>query len=107
MFSRLDAFLSKALSFETVAASQTDQVIGTNGAKGDYLERLIIVPATLSPGAVSIEHGSTNIVLFAGGANSVTELKPIVVEIGMVSIDGAWEVTTGANVSVVAIGRFS
>ena len=37
--------------YETVAASQTDQVLGATGATGDYLGDLLIVPATTSPGA--------------------------------------------------------
>lgn len=94
--------------FETVAASQTAQVMGPSGAKGDILRRLVIVPASGSPGAVAIKDGSADaITVFAGGTNSLTELKPIVVELDAISVVGAWQVTTGANVSVIAVGRFS
>jgi hypothetical protein len=96
-----------ALAYETVAASQTAQVLGTSGATGDVLQRLIIIPASTSPGNVLILDNATSITLFAGGANSVTELKPIVVELGMKSVSGAWKITTGANVSCIAVGVFN
>ena len=92
-------------NYETVAASQTAQVLGVNGAQGDYLERLIIVPATTGPGLVTILDGSTSIpVMVTGGTTSLT---PIVVDIGAYSVSGPWKVTTGANVSVIAVGDFT
>jgi hypothetical protein len=102
------AVSSKAFSgYETVAASQTAQAIGSAGAVGNHIVRLIIIPATVSPGTVALLDDTTSITLFAGGANSVTELKPITVELGMTSVSGAWKITTGAAVSVIAIGNFS
>lgn len=96
------------LEYETVAASQTTQALGATGAVGDVLQRLVVIPATTSPGAVAIKDGDGSaITVFAGGASSVTELKPIVVELGIASGAGAWQVTTGANVSVLAIGNFT
>ena len=92
--------------YETIAASQTAQVLGGAGAKGNIIEKLIIIPATTSPGAVTLIDNATSIVVFPGGATSVTELKPIVVDISAISVSGAWKVTTGANVSVIAIGKF-
>lgn len=96
------------VEYETVAASQSDQVMGATGASGDYLKGLLIVPATTSPGAVSIKDGSGSaITVFTGGASSVADLKPIPVPLGIRSTGGAWKITTGANVSVVACGLFS
>ena len=37
----------------------------------------------------------------------VADLTPIRVPLGLYSVQGAWQVTTGANVSVIAVGRFS
>lgn len=97
-----------AFQFETVAASQTDQPLGGAGAVGDYLDGLLVVPATTSPGAVSIEYGATNITVFAGGASSVLTLHPFFIPIGLnTPSDGGWEITTGANVSIIARGFFS
>lgn len=95
-------------AYETVAASQTDQVIGATGQIGDYLKGVLVVPATTSPGAVSIKDGSgSGITVFTGGATSVGSLTPFLVPLGIKSAAGAWKVTTGANVSAIAIGTFS
>lgn len=97
----------QAGGYETVAASQTDQVLGATGAVGDVLVGLLIVPASTSPGAVSIKDGSTGITIFAGGATSVADLKPFFVPLGAVSQASGWKVTTGAGVSVIGVGRFT
>lgn len=94
--------------YGTVAASQTNQVLGTTGATGDLLASVLIVPATTSPGAVSIKDGSGGAVtVFAGGANSVATLHPFAVPVNIRSGAGAWQITTGANVSVIASGNFT
>lgn len=94
--------------YETVAASQTTQNIGVSASIGDHLARLIIVPTTTSPGIVQIKDGTgTAITVFPGGASSVATLAPIEVPLGLTSTLGPWQVTTGANVSVIAIGYFS
>lgn len=94
--------------YETVAASQTDQVMGATGATGDYLSAVLIVPATAAAGAVSIKDGSTSISIFAGGGTTaLPTLAPIRVDLGMISVSGAWKVTTGTNVSAIGIGNFT
>ena len=91
-------------NYETVAAGVTGQVLGLVGATGDYIERLIIRPATTSPGLVTILDGATSIPIMVAGT---TTIAPIVVELGMQSVSGAWSVTTGTNVSVIAVGKFT
>lgn len=97
--------------YETVAASQTAQVLGATGAVGDYLAGLLVVPATTSPDAVSIKDGNGSaITVFTGGASSVSNLVPFFVPLGMKTVNGTtpgWKVTTGANVSVIGIGNFT
>lgn len=93
--------------YETVAASQTAQVIGATGAAGDYISHIIIVPATTSPGQVLLLDNATSITIFTGGASSVSNLIPFVVALDMVSTSGAWKITTGDNVSVIAVGDFT
>jgi len=94
--------------YETVAASATDQVLGPTGATGDWLATVWIVPATTSPGAVSIKDGSGSaITVFTGGASSISNLVPFPVSLGIKSAAGAWKVTTGTNVSVIASGNFT
>lgn len=93
--------------YETVAASQTGQTIGATGGTGDYLSHLIVIPATTSPGNVIILDNATSITVFTGGADSVSNLVPFQIPLGMYSASGAWSVTTGANVSVIAVGNFT
>lgn len=94
--------------YETVAASQTTQVLGATGAAGDYLVGMLVIPATTSPGNVQIKDGSNGaITVFAGGASSVSNLVPFFVPLGIRSVQGAWQVTTGSNVSVIGIGEFT
>jgi hypothetical protein len=93
--------------YETVAASQTAQVLGGTGATGDFISHILVVPATTSPGNVILLDNATSITVFAGGASSVTNLVPFVIPLNLYSVSGALKITTGANVSVVAVGSFS
>jgi hypothetical protein len=100
--------LNAGSTYETIAASVTDQVMGITGKAGDYFELLVIVPATTAPGAVSIKDGSGSaITVFTGSATYEASLKPISVDLRARSTGGAWKVTTGANVSAIAVGRFT
>jgi hypothetical protein len=92
--------------YETVAASQTAQVLGVGGSYGDYITGILVIPATTSPGAVALLDGATSINVFAGGATSVSSLVPFPIPLGMVSKNGPWKITTGANVSCIAVGNF-
>jgi hypothetical protein len=102
-----DAYMNGEIEYETIAASQTAQVLGATGAVEDYLSHLIIVPASTSPGAVTLIDNATSITIFAGGAGSITSLVPIVVPVQLASRSGAWKITTGASVSVIAAGNFT
>jgi hypothetical protein len=95
-----------AADYKYVAASSNDEAVGTALA-GAYLEGLTIIPATTSPGAVTLKDGDgTARTVFAGGANSVSNLVPFFVPVGARSRAGAWKVTTGANVAAWATGDF-
>lgn len=94
-------------NYEAVAASAAAQVLGGAGAAGDLLNGLLVIPATTSPGAVTILDNATSMVVFTGGASSVGSLVPFFVPLGARSVSGPWKVTTGANVSVIAVGSFT
>lgn len=98
-----------ASEYETVAASQTDQVLGATGAVGDFLAALLIVPATTGAGTVQIQDGNgTEITVFVTG--TLADLRPIYIPLGLRCVNATtpgWKVTTGANVSVLAIGNFT
>jgi hypothetical protein len=96
------------LGYVAVAASQTGAPLGTAGALGNILAGILVIPATTSPGAIAILDKTTSITVFAGGATSVADLKPFLIDLkGIVSASGAWTITTGANVSVIVIGVFT
>lgn len=93
--------------YETVAASQTAQTLGATGGTGDFISKVVVIPATTSPGNVLLLDNATSITIFAGGADSVSNLVPFVIDLGMFSVSGAWKITTGSNVSVIGIGNFT
>jgi hypothetical protein len=93
--------------YETVAASQTAQAMGATGATGDYISGILVIPATTSPGNVLLLDGATSITVFTGGATSVSNLVPFFIPLGMISVSGAWKITTGASVSCIGIGNFT
>lgn len=90
--------------YESVAASQSDQVLGPNGNAGDILEQLIISVATAASGTVSIKDGSGSAIVITA-AN--TPIGVYSVNIGAQSTSGGWKVTTGAGATVLAVGRFT
>lgn len=93
-------------NYETVAKSQSDQVMGPTGAAGDFLDHLVIVPETTAAGTVSIKDGGGSAInVFVTG--TLSDLKPHVISLQMRSVAGAWKVTTGDNVHVIAVGSFT
>jgi hypothetical protein len=97
-----------AREYEDVAASVTDQVIGDGGTQtGQHLSHVIIFPATTSPGSVTLKDGTSSKVIFAGGSGSVSNLAPFTIYFGHDSKNGAFSVTTGANVSARVVGDFN
>lgn len=92
-------------NYETVAKSQTGQILGLIGKAGDFIQRLIIVPETTSPGLVSLLDGTTSIAVMVTAGT--TTLVPFAVELGLYSVNGAWSITTGDNVHVIAVGQFT
>jgi hypothetical protein len=101
------AMAAENYEYETVAASQTAQVLGATGAIGDYIKGVLVIPATTSPGVVTLLDGATSIPIFVGGATSVADLKPFFVPLGMKCLGAGWKITTGANVSAIGIGDFT
>ena len=94
--------------YETVAASQTAQVLGATGSIGDYIEGVLVIPAVVAGGLVTLLDGSTSIPLYVGGATStLVDVKPFYIKLGMKSVSGPWKITTGASISVIAMGDFT
>ena len=94
---------------EHVAASQTAQVLGGTGAIGDYIHRLICTVTTAATGNVVLVDGTgvgilTHTVLPASCGTGINVYN---IEMNVASTTGAWKVTTGAGVEVMAVGIFS
>lgn len=98
---------SMPVGYETVVASATAQVMGSTGAIGDVIHAILVIPATTSPGVVTLLDGATSIPVFVGGATSVADLKPFRIELKLKCVNAAWKITTGANVSAIGIGDFT
>ena len=92
--------------YEAVAAGQTDQILGLVGAVGDILDELIITVATAATGTVSIKDGNGAAILITV---TNTPIGVYSVRIGaqcLATTTPGWKVTTGAGVTVLAVGRF-
>jgi hypothetical protein len=89
--------------YETVAASQTAQVLGGTGAVGDYLHRLVVTVTATATSTLTLLDNSTSIVTMAAN----TPVGVYSIEINAASALGPWKVTTGAGVTVMAVGFFT
>ncbi len=103
--------VSASMTYKSVAASASATLFGATGASGDYLDGVLIIPATAAAGVVSITDGSGSaITIFAGGGTTaLPTLAPFYVPVGAVSSGGVggWKVTTGTGVSVIGVGNFT
>ena len=90
-------------AYETVAASQTAQVLGSTGAIGDYLHRVTVTVGTASTGTVALLDNATSYTLVAAN----TPIGVYSIEINAKSVSGAWKITTGAGATVLAVGVFT
>jgi hypothetical protein len=91
--------------YETVAVSQTGQVLGVTGGAGDYLESLVLQNITVATASVTLLDGTTSIVLQTGAAALPTGV--VTIPLKLRSVNGAWSITTGAGATVIAIGKFT
>jgi hypothetical protein len=89
--------------YETVAASQTAQVLGGAGAVGDYLHRIVVSVNTSLTSTVSVLDNSTTVLAIPAS----TPVGVYSLEINAASALGPWKITTGAGVTVVAVGFFT
>ena len=92
--------------YETVAASQTAIVLGTTGAKGDRIKKLIITVTTAATSTVALLDNTTSVSLVPA-ATAIGVYTIHFGEQGIVSTIGAWSITTGAGVNLIAIGDFT
>ena len=89
--------------YEVIPASSTNVVLGTTGAIGDFLHRIVLNVTTGASSQWSLTDGSTFII------SSVASLPVGInnIEINAASQNGAWKVTTGGGISIIGIGTFT
>lgn len=89
--------------YETVAASQTAQVLGGVGAAGDYLHRIVVTVSTAATSTVSVIDGATTVLSIPAN----TPVGVYSLDLNLNAVTGPWKVTTGAGAAVLAVGLFS
>jgi hypothetical protein len=92
-----------ALPYEHVAFSSTEQVLGTTGAVGDYLHRMVITVGTAATSSVIITDGA----FVHAVVRANTPIGVYSIEMNAISQSTGWKVTTGAGVEVLAMGNFT
>lgn len=90
--------------YETVAASQTDQVMGATGAANDYLESIIVSVNTAATGTCSVKDGGGAAIPLTAANTPVSCYQ---FWFGTLSASGAWKITTGAGATAIGIGKFT
>lgn len=97
-------------AYTAIAASQTQASLGSSaGRLGDYLSGVLVFPGVAACGVVTIfDSTATTVGTFAGGGTTaLPSLVPFVIPVGAFSLSSGWKVTTGANVTVVGVGKFT
>ena len=103
-------FQKNATQYVAIAASATTAPVGGVGC---YLESITVIPATSAAGVVNLfDVGTTAIMAIptiAGTGTGTVLPQPYTVQLGIRATNAStgFKITTGANVSVLAVGRFS
>jgi hypothetical protein len=101
--------VSGGYEYETVAVSQSDQILGATGAVGDYLESLLCVVATAATSQVQIKDGNGSLItVLPNNVGAGVGTYPI--PIGLTCVNATtpgWKITTAAGVTVLASGNFT
>lgn len=94
-------------TYEVVPVSSTGAVLGGAGAKGDAIERLVLIVSDATNAEVSLKDGTeTAFIVFENNPAAGKGVYPIVLG-GLASRNGSWKVITGSGVRVLAIGSFT
>jgi hypothetical protein len=94
-------FPGNRFNYKTVAASQTTAKMC---GEGGYIESVTVLPASSTPGVVTLLDGSTAIMSIIAGAGDGT--KPYTVRVGAFAESSlGFFITTGASVSVIVSGN--
>lgn len=84
-------------------------VLGGNGTIGDVLKSIVMLPAIVNPGNVTVKDGNTSIQVYTALGNLATGV-PVNFTLGtsgIPSANGAWSVVAPVSVTVIAVGKFT
>ena len=97
----------EASQYIKVAASSSTKPIGlvSTGAPGDYIDCMTVIPATSASGAVTLFDGTTAVISIPAQAGGAGVPPSYSLYLGF-RAQSRWNITTGANVSVVVVGSF-
>jgi hypothetical protein len=70
---------------------------------GDYLHRIVVTVTTTGTSTLSVLDNSTTVLTMAAN----TPVGVYSLEINAASASGPWKITTGAGVTVMAVGFFT
>lgn len=85
--------------------ANNQSILGSANLK-NYLQRLIIIPRSKSPGDVILFDGAKAITLFNGGLTNLADTKPFSLDLGLISVPGPFKIVCGTNVDCIAVGNF-
>lgn len=88
--------------YEAITVSSASVVLGSTGAAGDYVNRLICVVATSISAVVQLHDGGSTLPILQTGTAAGTYVVPL----GIKSTSGGWSVSTGTT-GVIAVGAFT
>ena len=104
------ASFDETLNYVAVAASQTTLAVGAHGNVGDYIQSITVIPATSAAGAWVLHDGpGTSVTLLTVPALSGGTGVPLPYNLylGIKCKKAGFNVTTGANVSLLLVGHFT
>lgn len=93
--------------YEFVPAGSVSFTLGGVGSAGDIIERILIIPSDTSPGIIILQDSSSGGPFFIFNGGTLTDLTPLVVDVGFKSRDGAWIISMTGDHDAVAIGQFT
>jgi len=91
-------------SYVSIGRNANNVVLGTVGGPGNYLHRILIVANATTTAGVTLQDGPLGPPLPLLGLGVPAGSYDL--ELGIASVNGPWILTTGPNVTAIAIGLF-
>lgn len=94
--------------YVSFAVSTFGLVQSSAGTSTDFLDFIQVFPATSTCGGITVSDSTTGVFTYTGGTVvSLPDLRPFTINVGAFSRVGPWRISTGGNITCVAVGKFS